>query len=62
VAVPEAVRVEPAPSADTIGPPTAVPSGDARVITALRAARRLGRFAVVVSDWNNAYVSGRNGP
>jgi hypothetical protein len=45
-----------------MGPPIAVPSGEAMVSAALRAASTLGRFAVDVIDWNSAYVSGTNGP
>src|SRR5262249_61079955 len=54
-AAPGGVSVRPAPSPATIGPPTAVPSGVATVSAALRAASTLGRFAVVVIDWESAY-------
>jgi hypothetical protein len=37
-----------------VGPPIAVPSGAATIRAALRAARTLGRFAVVVIDWKSA--------
>jgi hypothetical protein len=62
VAAPEAVRVHLAPRLATIGPPTAVPSGAATMSAALRAASTLGRFVIVVLDWNSAYVRGTNGP
>src|SRR5262245_48527149 len=62
VAPPDAVSVHRAPMPATIGPPMAVPSGDAMTTAALRAASTLGRLAVVVIDWKSAYVSGTKGP
>src|SRR5437764_4051474 len=50
VAPPDAVRVVRAPRAATIGPPIAVPRGEAMIRAALRAARTVGRLAVVVID------------
>jgi len=54
VAAPETVRVCAAPSAPTMGPPAAVPSGAATMMMALRAARIAGSLALVVADWNRA--------
>ncbi len=62
VATPDEKRVKVAPSAPTIGPPRAVPSGVETMRTALRAASTAGKFFVAVADWYRAYVSGTNGP
>jgi hypothetical protein len=51
---PEKVSVQRVPTLATIGPPIAVPSGEATMRAALRAASTLGRFAVVVTDWKSA--------
>jgi hypothetical protein len=51
VAMPDAVSVSAAPMLSTMGPPITMPNGVETSMRALRAARTLGRLAVVVEDW-----------
>ena len=62
MAPPDAARVRDGPIAAERGPPTAVPSGVASIMIALRAARTTDICAGGVFAWNSAYVSGVKGP